>query len=109
MTPLDEIARLLARWGHKSEAVLVHSLAAREEMRVELEAFWADVAGDTLFGAERSVACLALGGDRAELTPELERDRAKLRRNLFLVADDLSLRGVASPGSEHWRLLWRNA
>jgi hypothetical protein len=108
MTPLDEIARLLARWGHQAEAVLVHSLAAREEMRVEGEAFWADLAGATLFGAEGSVAALALGGDEVEIGPELERDRARLRRALFLVADDLSLRGVASPESESWRVRLRS-
>lgn len=107
MTPLDDIARLLARWGHTAEARLVHSLAAREEMRVELEGFWADVAGPAVFGAEGSVASLELGGPGQPESEELARDRARLHRALFLVADDLSLRGVASPESERWRLRWR--
>jgi hypothetical protein len=107
VTPLDEIARLLARWGHASEALTVHSLAAREEMRVEGEAFWADLAGAAVFGAEGSIASLQLGGPGDPESEELARDRARLRRALFLVADDLSLRGVASPESEAWRLRWR--
>ncbi|MBM4335887.1 MAG: hypothetical protein FJ108_08240 [Deltaproteobacteria bacterium] len=107
MTPLDEIARLLAKYGHTPQALAVRSLAAREEMRVELEAFWADVAGTDLFGPTDSVAALALGGESATPSPELERDRARLRHALWLVADDLSLRGVASPDSESWRLALR--
>lgn len=107
MTPLDEIARLLAKYGHTPQALAVRSLAAREEMRVELEAFWADVAGEDLFGPTDSVATLALGGENAAPSPELERDRARLRHALWLVADDLSLRGVATPASESWRIALR--
>ncbi|MGH2900405.1 MAG: hypothetical protein ACREBE_29725, partial [bacterium] len=59
--------------------------------------------GATLFGASESVAALVLGGADRAVTPALERDRARLRRALWLVADDLSLRGVASPDSEAWR------
>jgi hypothetical protein len=103
LTPLDDIARLLAKYGHTAESLAVHSLAAREEMRVELEGFWRDVAGATLFGATASVASLVLGGAGRSVTADLERDRARLRRALWLVADDLSLRGVASPESEAWR------
>ena len=103
MTPLDEIARLLAKYGHTTESLAVHSLAAREEMRIELESFWRDVAGATVFGATGSVASLVLGGGARPLTAELERDRASFRRALWLVADDLSLRGVASAESEVWR------
>lgn len=103
MTPLDEIARLLAKYGHTAESLAVHSLAAREEMRVELESFWRDVAGGALFGATGSVASLVLGGADRPVTADLERDRARLRRALWLVADDLSLRGVASTESEAWR------
>lgn len=107
MTPLDEIARLLAKYGHTAQALALHSLAAREEMRVELEAFWADVAGPDIFGPSGSVASLVLGGVDAQPNRGLEQDRARLRRALFQVADDLSLRGVASPHSEAWRLRLR--
>ena len=103
MSPLDDVARLLAKHGHGARALAVRSLAAREEMRVELEAFWADVWGWEMFGAEDSVASLVLGGEAAPTTPALERDRADFRRALWLLADDLSLRGVASPLSERWR------
>lgn len=103
MTPLDEIARLLARYGHTAESLTVHSLAAREEMRVELDGFWRDVSGAALFGPTDSVASLVLGGAQRPVTPDLERDRTRFRRALWLVADDLSLRGVASAESEVWR------
>ena len=103
MSPLETLARLLAKYGHSAETLTVHSLAAREEMRVELERFWADVAGPDLFGATNSIASLVLGGEHAPPSPALERDRADFRRALWLVADDLSLRGVATPESEAWR------
>ncbi|MEX2206587.1 MAG: hypothetical protein WEF50_10215 [Myxococcota bacterium] len=103
MSPLETLARLLAKYRHSAETLTVRSLAAREEMRVELEGFWADVAGPELFGAESSIASLALGGESAPPSPALERDRADFRRALWRLADDLSLRGVASPESERWR------
>ncbi len=109
MTPLDTVARLLAKYGHTAQTLTVRSLAAREEMRVELESFWADVSGPGLFGETGSIASLALGGANAPPTPALERDRAEFRRALWLVADDLSLRGVASPESERWRKTLRPA
>jgi len=102
-SPLDTLARLLAKYGHTAQTLAVRSLAAREEMRVELESFWADVSGPELFGETGSIASLELGGASAPHTPALERDRADFRRALFLVADDLSLRGVASADSERWR------
>jgi hypothetical protein len=61
------------------------------------------VSGPDLFGETASIASLELGGPNAPPTPALERDRAELRRALWLLADDLSLRGVASPESERWR------
>jgi hypothetical protein len=103
VTPLDELARLLAKYGHTALLLTIRSLSAREEMRVELDGFWAEVAGPDLFGATGSVASLVLGSEAAPATPELERDRASFRRALWLVADDLSLRGVATPASEAWR------
>ena len=103
MSPLETIARLLAKYGHTAQTLAVRSLAAREEMRVELEAFWAEVAGPGVFGASGSIASLVLGGENATPTPVLERDRADLRRAVWLLADDLSLRGVATPESEAWR------
>ncbi len=109
MTPLETIAQLLAKYGHTAQTLAIRSLAAREEMRVELEGFWADVAGPDVFGPTNSVASLVLGGESALLTPALERDRAALRRALWLVADDLSLRGVATPASEAWRRALRSA
>lgn len=109
MSPLEEIARLLAKYGHTTQVLTVHSLAAREEMRIELEGFWADLAGPDLFGATDSVASVVLGSANAAPTPELERDRARFRNALWLVADDLSLRGVASAESEAWRAKLRAA
>ena len=100
---LDTLARLLAKYGHTAQTLSVRSLAAREEMRVELESFWADVSGPELFGETDSIASLELGGPNAPPTPTLERDREAFRRALFLLADDLSLRGVASEHSERWR------
>ena len=105
MTPHDELARLLRKWGHGAQAVTMQSLAAREEMRVEGAAFWADLAGPDVFGAENSVASVTLGGVGAAPTPELERDRAVFRRALFEVAQELRLRGFESADSERWRVL----
>lgn len=104
MTPHDELARLLRKYGHAAEALTMHSLAAREEMRVEGASFWADLAGAAVFGAESSVASVTLGGVGAPPGPELERDRAAFRRALFEVAQDLRLRGFESADSERWRL-----
>jgi hypothetical protein len=104
VTPLEELARLLRKHGHGEHAVAMASLAAREEARVEGERFWADLAAPEVFGAERSIASVTLGGVTAALTPELERDRAAFRRALFLVAEELRLRCFESPDSERWRL-----
>jgi hypothetical protein len=104
VTPHDELARLLHKYGHRAEAVTMQSLAAREEMRVEGEAFWKDLAGPAMFGAESSVASVLLGGVDAAASPELERDRGRFRRALFEVAQDLRLRGFDSADSEAWRV-----
>ena len=108
MTPLEEAARLLRKHGHSAEAVTMASLAAREEARVEGEAFWADLAGPDVFGAEDSIAAVTLGGVGAEVTPDLERDRAAFRRALAAVAQELRLRSFASSDSERGRARWRN-
>ena len=104
MTPHDELARLLRKYGHAAQAVAMQSLAAREEMRVEGESFWKDLAGPAVFGADSSVASVTLGGVDAAPSPELERDRTSFRRALFLVAEDLRLRGFDSEDSEAWRV-----
>ena len=104
MTPHDELARLLRKYGHGAQAVTMQSLAAREEMRIEGASFWADLAGPAMFGAEDSVASVTLGGVAAALTSELEHDRAIFRRALFEVAQELRLRGFESADSERWRL-----
>ena len=104
MTPLEELARLLRKDGHAEHAVAMGSLAAREEARVEGERFWADLAAPEVFGDERSIASVTLGGVTAPLTPELERDRGAFRRMLFLVAEELRLRAFESADSERWRL-----
>jgi len=103
VTPHDELARLLFKYGHRAEAVTMQSLAAREEMRVEGERFWADLAAPDMFGETNSVASVTLGGVGREPTPELERDRAAFRRALFLIAEELRLRGFESDDSERWR------
>jgi hypothetical protein len=104
VTPLEELARLLRKYGHAAHAVAMASLAAREEARVEGAAFWADLAGPEVFGAEGSIAGVTLGGVGAISTPELELDRAAFRRALFEVAQELRLRAFESAGSEQWRL-----
>ena len=108
MTPLEELARLLRKHGHGAQAVAMASLAAREEARVEGEAFWADLARD-LFEGNESLAAVSLGGANAKLTPDLELDRAAYRRGLFLVAQELRLRELDSPDSERWRLALKTA
>jgi len=107
VTPHDELARLLRKWGHGAQAVTMQSLAAREEMRVEGASFWAELAGPEMFGADNSVASVTLGGVGAAASPELEHDREIFRRALFEVAQELRLRGFESADSERWRLLLR--
>jgi hypothetical protein len=102
VTPLDELARLLAKYGHEPQAITMASLAAREEMRVEGEAFWADLAGPAVFGPSDSIASLELGAS-APPGDSLERDRAAFRRALRLVAEELRLRAFANADSERWR------
>lgn len=104
MTPLEELARLLRKHGHGAHALAMASLAAREEARVEGAAFWADLAGPGVFGAEASIAGVTLGGVAAPATPELELDRAAFRRALFEVAQELRLRSFETADSERWRL-----
>jgi len=108
VTPLDEAARLLRKYGHSAQAVTMASLAAREEARVEGEAFWADLGAPGVFGAEDSIAAVTLGGVGAPVTPELERDRITFRRALAAVAQELRLRSFASEDSERWRERWKN-
>jgi hypothetical protein len=107
VTPLEEAARLLRKYGHGAQARAMASLAAREEARVEGERFWADLAGPDVFGGDDSMAGVTLGGAAAARTPELESDRAAYRRALHLVAQELRLRAFESEGSERWRLRLR--
>jgi len=102
VTPLEEAARLLRKYGHGAQAVTVASLAAREEARVEGVRFWADLAGD-LFGGDEAIAGVTLGSSTDVETPELAYDRAAFRRALYLVAQDLRLRAFESEDSERWR------
>ena len=78
-------------------------------MRIEGRAFWADLAAVEFWGETGSLASLELGGPRDPLPVELASDRAVYRESLWLVADDLSLRGAASPESESWRVRLRAA
>jgi hypothetical protein len=107
VTPLEEAARLLRKYGHGAHAVAMASLAAREEARVEGERFWADLAGPDVFGGDDSIAGVTLGGSGAPETAELELDRAAFRRALYRVAQELRLRRFESDGSERWRLRLR--
>ena len=107
MTPLEELTRLLRKYGHGAQAVTMNSLAAREEARVEGAAFWADLAGAEMFGETDSIAAVVLGGETAPVSPELESDRAAFRRALLEVARELRLRAFESDGSERWRLRLR--
>jgi hypothetical protein len=103
VTPLEELARLLAKHGHAEHARNMASLSAREEARVEGAKFWSELAAPDVFGEKGSIASVTLGGVDAEPTAELERDRGVFRRSLFRVAEELRLRGFESEGSERWR------
>ena len=109
MTPLEEAARLLRKYGHGAHAVAMASLAAREEARVEGERFWADLAGPDVFGGDDSIAAVTLGGAAASESEELAWDRAAFQRALYRVAQDLRLRAFESEGSERWRLRLRES
>jgi hypothetical protein len=91
VTPLESLAGLLAGTEHRELARLVRSLAAREEARID--SFWSDLAGPEIFGSRDSVASLRWD--------DPERARAS-QRALLLIAEDLELRGVASPDSMRW-------
>jgi hypothetical protein len=107
VTPLEELARLLAKHGHADEARNMASLSAREEARVEGAKFWNELAAPDVWGESGSIASVTLGGVGAPESPELERDRGVFRRSLFAVAQELRLRGFASEGSERWRVRLR--
>ena len=107
MTPLEELTRLLRKYGHAAQAVTMNSLAAREEARVEGAAFWADLAAPEVFGESDSIASVVLGGEAAPVSPELESDRAAFRRALYEVAQELRLRSFESQDSERWRVRLR--
>ena len=107
MTPLEELARLLAKHGHAAEARNMASLSAREEARVEGVKFWNELAAPDVWGESGSIASVTLGGVEAAESAELARDRGVFRRALFAVAQELRLRGFESEGSERWRLRLR--
>jgi hypothetical protein len=91
VTPLETLAELLARTPHGELHRWVRSLAAREEARID--SFWSDLAGPAVFGPRDSVAALRWD--------DPEHERAS-RRALFLIAEDLELRGLASADSNAW-------
>jgi len=107
VTPLEEAARLLRKYGHGPQAVAMGSLAAREEARVEGERFWADLAAPDVWGQQDSIAAVTLGGADVPETPALAADRAAFRRALFEVARELRLRAFESEDSERWRIRFR--
>jgi len=107
VTPLEELARLLAKHGHAAEARNMASLSAREEARVEGAKFWSELAAPDVWGESDSIASVTLGGVGAEESDELARDRGVFRRALFAVAQELRLRGFESEASERWRLRLR--
>jgi hypothetical protein len=97
LTPLETLAEILATTPHRELHRQVRSLAAREEARID--SFWSDLAGPVIFGERDSVAALAWG----------EAGLGRARRALFLLAEDLELRGVASAGSNAWLERLRSA
>jgi len=107
LTPLEEAARLLRKYGHGAHAVAMASLAAREEARVEGEKFWRELAAPDVWGESGSIASVTLGGVASPEDGELERDRGVFRRALFAVAEELRLRGFESEDSERWRVRLR--
>ena len=107
MTPLEELARLLAKHGHAAHARNMASLSAREEARVEGVKFWNELAAPDVWGETDSIASVTLGGVDAPASPELLHDRGVFRRALFTVAQELRLRGFESEHSERWRVRLR--
>jgi hypothetical protein len=103
VTPLEELACLLAKHGHSLHAKNMASLSAREEARVEGAKFWSELAAPDVFGERDSIASVTLGGVDAPASAELERDRGLFRRSLFRVAEELRARGFESEDSERWR------
>ncbi len=100
MTPLDALAELLEKYGHDEWTSRIRSLVAREDLGVD--EFWADLAAPEIFGRERSLAALELGGAVEAPDAERVRDRERFRRALFEIADDLALRGLGTPDSDWW-------
>ena len=100
MTPLASLAELLEKYGHDEWTARIRSLAAREDLAVD--EFWADLAAPEIFGRERSLAALELGGADRVQDAESARDRERFRRALFEIADDLALRGLGTPDSDWW-------
>ena len=100
MAPLEMLAHLLQKYGHAQLEARVSSLAAREELRVE--GFWEDLGASEIWGREDSLASLDLRGEADVSDQEYTRDEASFRRALFLLADDMALRGVGTVESDWW-------
>ena len=91
MTPLQTLASMMQRHGSADQRKLVATLAAREDLR--LDGFWEDLAAPEMWGETDSVAALAW---------EDPLDAAAFRKTLFLIAEDLELRGLSSAASSAW-------
>ncbi len=100
MSSLDTLAGLLRKYGHAPRAELADSLAARDELRVD--GFWQDLGADAVWGRRDSLASLDVAADSEAPDAERDRDRAAYRFALFELADDMTLRGVASDNSRWW-------
>ena len=93
LTPLDTLAELLARYGADADARALASLAARDDVR--RADFFEDLIDPRLWDRRDSIASRGLDGASAA-------DAREFRRALFLIADDLALRGLGSGDSDWW-------
>ena len=60
------------------------------------------MAAPEVWGRRGSLASLDLRGEAEVSDAEFARDEAAFRRALFLLADDMALRGVGSADSDWW-------
>ena len=96
MTPLQTLASLIQRQTNAEQRKLVTTLAAREDLR--LDGFWEDLAAPEIWGEKDSVAALVW---------EDPQDAAAFQKTLFLIAEDLELRGLGSAASSAWLARFR--
>jgi hypothetical protein len=93
VTPLQTVAWLAARQASPQQLRIVRSLAAREDLRVDT--FWEDLTAPELWAERDSLASL----DWSDVDSD---DARSFRRALFLIAEDLELRGLGTDQTRAW-------